>query len=64
VHHRHGDVVRQENAFGQRNQVEHHAEIGGVQGHAIEQVAGAGQRDQRVEQSNPVEAERDSKPKD
>ena len=64
VHHRQGDVVIEKHTLGQRDQVKHHAQIGGVQRHPVQQVAGASQRNQGIEQSYPVEAQRDSKPKD
>ena len=46
-----------------RNEVEDHAEAGGVQGDAAEQVTGAGQRHEGVDQSDEVAPQRETQPK-
>ena len=58
------DVPAMNTTFGQRDEMEHHAEIGGVQRDLVKQVAGTGQSNQGVEQTDPVQTQRNSKPKD
>src|SRR6266852_3419991 len=49
--------------LAERDEMEDHAQIGGVKGDAAQQVTGAGERHQCVQQAHSVAAERDSQPK-
>ena len=49
--------------IGERNEVKDHPQIGRVQGDLVQQVAGAGQRHQRIQQAHGVATQRDSQPK-
>jgi hypothetical protein len=42
--------------FRQRNKVKHHSQIGGVERDSVQEVAGAGECHQRIEQANGVAA--------
>src|SRR5208282_2371934 len=48
--------------FSQRNEMKHHAEVGGVERNFTEDFRGAGQRDQSIEQSRSVTNQRNPQP--
>ena len=49
--------------FNQGNEVEHHAQAGGVQRDPAEKVAGAAEREKRVNQADEITSQREAKPK-
>ncbi len=57
------NLAREQYGIGQRDEVEDHAQISRMQSDLVQQVAGAGQRHQRIEQADGVAAQRNSQPK-
>jgi hypothetical protein len=47
----------------QRNEMKDHAEAGGMKRDAAEKVAGAAEREERVDQADEVASQREAKPK-
>ena len=60
VHRSQRDLAGELHGFCERNQMEDHAQVGSMQGDAVQQIAGAGQRHQCIEQADGVTTERDS----
>jgi hypothetical protein len=63
VHGNHGHFAGLKKSVSQRDEMKDHAQIGGMEGDAVEQVTAAGQSHQGVKQSHRVAAERNPQPK-
>src|SRR5260370_8874314 len=61
--HRGPEQLAGEEQFDQRDEVEDHAQAGGVQRDAAEKVAGTAEREEGVDQPDEVAAEREAQPK-
>ena len=62
VHRRPDDMAGKEK-FGQRDEVENHAQAGRMEGDTAEQVAGARERHEGVDQADEVTTQREAQPK-
>src|SRR5260370_7975138 len=60
--HRGPEQLAGEEQFDQRDEVEDHAQAGGVQRDAAEKVAGAAEREKGVDQPDKVATEREAQP--
>ena len=60
--HRRPDDVAGQKEFGEGNEMEDHAQAGGMQGDAAEQVAGAAERHESVDQSDEVATQCETQP--
>ena len=62
MHRGRSELAGLHDGFGQRDEMKHHAEIRGVERDLAQDFRGAGERDQRIEQSRSVTNQRNAQP--